>query len=171
VTVERIGVRLGLIEHAATFFNDFVTIFAAPYCTLVVNEMFTAGVLPPNGRATELGSPYIKYKGSCLILAASRHISTAAHPMLCCRDAVKLDPDQRSRLNKSAASATVFNLGCIGVLVLTATAEQIWSFATLRPRPRHVRAVHSIRLGLERIAVEGSSARTFKVISRFGGRG
>jgi len=33
-----------------------VAITPARYRTLVVNEMFTAGLLPPNGRATELGS-------------------------------------------------------------------------------------------------------------------
>jgi len=54
----------------------------ARYLALVVNELLTAGALPPNGPATELGSPYIKYKGSCLILAASRQN---------CRDAMKID--------------------------------------------------------------------------------
>jgi len=37
---------------------------AARYLTLVANELLTARVLPPNGRATELGSPNIKYKGA-----------------------------------------------------------------------------------------------------------
>ncbi len=43
-----------LDEHAALARN----------LALVVNELSTAGVLPPNGRPTELGSPYIKYKRS-----------------------------------------------------------------------------------------------------------
>ena len=34
------------------------------YRTLVANELLTAGAPPPHVRATELGSPYIKYKGS-----------------------------------------------------------------------------------------------------------
>jgi len=36
----------------------------ARHLALVVNELLTARALPPNGPATELGSPYIKYKGS-----------------------------------------------------------------------------------------------------------
>ena len=36
----------------------------ARHLALVVNELLMAGALPPNGRATELGSPNIKYKGA-----------------------------------------------------------------------------------------------------------
>jgi len=36
----------------------------ALHLALVVNEVLTVGALPPNGRTTELGLPYIKYKGS-----------------------------------------------------------------------------------------------------------
>ncbi len=43
-----------LAEHAALARN----------LALVVNKLLTAGALLPNGRATELGWPYIKYKGS-----------------------------------------------------------------------------------------------------------
>jgi len=46
----------------------------------------------------------INIRARWLILAASRHT---------CRDTVKIDHDQRPRLNKSAVSATVFNVGCI----------------------------------------------------------
>jgi len=34
----------------------------ARYLALVVNELLTAGALPPNGPATELGSPYINIR-------------------------------------------------------------------------------------------------------------
>ncbi len=67
-------------EHAALARN----------LALVVNELLTAGARPPNGREAELGSPYIKYKGSCLILAASRQL----HLDNKCRDAVEIDHDQ-----------------------------------------------------------------------------
>ena len=43
-------------------------------------HVVTAGGRPPNGHAIELGSPYIKYKGSCLILAVSRHASPNRGP-------------------------------------------------------------------------------------------
>ncbi len=52
--------------------------------------------------ATELGSPYIKYKGS--LVHFWLHLDNK------CRYAVKIDHDQWARLNKSAASA---NGGCI----------------------------------------------------------
>ena len=52
-------------EHAAL----------ARYLALIVNELLTAGARPPNGREAELGSPYIKYKGS---LAHFGCISTVA---------------------------------------------------------------------------------------------
>jgi len=58
----------------------------ARYLALVVNELLTAGALPPNGPATELGSPYIKYKGSCLILAASRQREPQPQAMLVKRE-------------------------------------------------------------------------------------
>ena len=47
----------------------------ARYLALVVNELLTAGARPSNGREAELGSPYIKYKGS---LAHFGCISTVA---------------------------------------------------------------------------------------------
>jgi len=42
VTVERIGVRLGLIEHAAAIYAGRVAITPARYRTLVVNGLHTA---------------------------------------------------------------------------------------------------------------------------------
>jgi len=83
-----------------------VAITSARYRTLVVDEMFTAGTLPPNGRVTELGSPYIRCKGllahfGCMLVGFG------------CRDAVEIEHDQWARLNKSSVSATVVNVGCI----------------------------------------------------------
>jgi len=46
----------------------------------------TAGGLPPHGRENELGSPYIKYKGSCLILAASRQLHLDKQQMSGCSE-------------------------------------------------------------------------------------
>jgi len=83
-------------EHAAL----------ARYLALVVNELITAGALPPNGRATELGSPHIRFEGSLAhlgcgsslrttpdfsILAASRHRPPGRRLQNYCRDAVKID--------------------------------------------------------------------------------
>jgi len=65
----------------------------ARYLELVVSELLPVGALPPHGRETKLGSPYIKYKGSCLILAASRQT---------CQDALKLDHDKRPEIERPA---------------------------------------------------------------------
>ncbi len=56
--------RFRVARSRSKSLQTLVAITRARYRTLVVDEMFTAGALPPNGRATELGSPYIKYKGS-----------------------------------------------------------------------------------------------------------
>jgi len=49
--------------------------------------------------------PTINTGSPCFILAANRQLQ--------CRDAAKIDHNQRPRLNKSNVLATVFNVGCI----------------------------------------------------------
>ena len=61
---------------------------AARYLTLVVNELLTVGALPPSGRATELGSPYIKvgYPFHChLAVRSSCAVAWSALSGLVCR--------------------------------------------------------------------------------------
>ncbi len=64
VTSGRIGVSPAPRARTLPGFQTTVANTRARCRTLVVNELLTAGAPPPNGRATELGSPYIKYKGS-----------------------------------------------------------------------------------------------------------